>query len=149
MQKKTRLLSKLDIICGAASAVIGAVILLLLSLGVIYGNTGTGLDGGITKGFGILFYALFFIAESVISIYLIIEGIFILAMLKRNKSVKIFAIVNAIIRLLLAIPFSILMAVLFSLMFWIGAIFALLYTLLLVVLSVLGFISSKEKPLSE
>ena len=149
MQNKTRLLSKLDIICGAASAVIGAVILLLLSLGVIYGNTGTGLDGGITKGFGILFYALFFIDESVISIYLIIEGIFILAMLKRNKSVKIFAIVNAIIRLLLAIPFSILMAVLFSLMFWIGAIFALLYTLLLVVLSVLGFISSKEKPLSE
>ena len=123
--------------------------MLLLSLGVIYGNTGTGLDGGITKGLGILFYALFFIAESVISIYLIIEGIFILAMLKRNKSVKIFAIVNAIIRLLLAIPFSILMAVLFSLMFWIGAIFALLYTLLLVVLSVLGFISSKEKPLSE
>ncbi len=144
MNKKISYLSKIQIIGAIISLALGLLLFILLYLGVIYTWKAEGFDG-IAKGVGILFFALYVLGESFISLYIIIEGNLWRAMLKKAKTSNALLITNGIIKIIFAI-FSGIVAVLeLSVNFLEGGIFAILYTIYLIVVAIWSFKACQKK----
>lgn len=148
MNKKILYLYKMQIIGAIISLFLGVLIFALLYLGVVYTWEADELGEGIAKGVGILFFALYLIGESIVSLYIIIEGNFWRAMLKKGKLSNALLIVNGIIKIVFAI-FSGIMAVLeISLYFFEAGAFAILYTIYLIIVAILSFKACQKRTVS-
>ena len=129
---KIRLLGKINMILGGISIPIFALLLVLAkNLELIYNINET-----LARGFGILFCIFFVVAESVTSVYCIISGILMLRAAFSVKSLKIFMIIDAVAKIILAVPCGVFAVIMLMLYFYSAGISALLYSIILIAIGI-------------
>lgn len=124
---KIKLIGKINMILGGLSIPIFALLLVLAdNLELIYNINET-----LARGFGILFCIFFVVAESVTSVYCIISGIIMLRTAFSVKSLKMFMIIDAVVKIILAVPCGVFAVIMLMLYFYSAGILAFLYSIFL------------------
>ena len=129
---KMKLIGQVNMILGVAAIPI-FVILLVLShyLNLIYN-----INESFARGFGIMFLIFFIVAESVSSVYCIISGIIMIRSVLRDRSLKAFIIIDAVAKMLFAVPCGVLAVILLMLYFYSAGILGLLYAIFLLAIGI-------------
>ena len=130
--EKIKRIGKVSLVLGIAAIPI-FVILLVLShyLNLIYN-----INESLARGFGIMFLIFFIVAESVSSVYCIISGIIMIRAVLRDRSLKAFIIIDAVAKMLFAVPCGVLAVILLMLYFYSAGILGLVYAIILLAIGI-------------
>ena len=130
--EKIKRIGKVSLVLGIAAIPI-FVILLVLShyLNLIYN-----INESLARGFGIMFLIFFIVAESVSSVYCMISGIIMIRYVLRDRSLKAFIIIDAVAKMLFAVPCGVLAVILLMLYFYSAGILGLLYAIFLLAIGI-------------
>ena len=129
---KIKLLGKVNmLLCGISIPIFALLLALADNLELIYNINET-----LARGFGILFCIFFVVAESVTSVYCMISGIIMLRTAFSVKSLKIFIIIDAIAKIILAVPCGVFAVIMLMLYFYSAGILGFLYSIFLLVVAI-------------
>lgn len=129
---KIKLVGKVNMVLGIVAIPI-FVILLVLShyLNLIYN-----INESLARGFGIMFLIFFVVAESVSSVYIVISGIIIMRGVFRDRSFKAFIIIDAVTKMLFAVPCGVFAVIMLMLYFYSAGVLGLLYSIFLIAVGI-------------
>jgi len=131
--EKIKRIGKVSLVLGIAAIPI-FVILLVLShyLNLIYN-----INESLARGFGIVFLIFFIVAESVTSAYCIISGIIMFRAARGERPMKKFIIIDAVVKMILAVPCGVFAVIMLMLYFYSAGISALLYSIALIAIGII------------
>jgi hypothetical protein len=133
-RKKLKILGKANMLVGALSIPLFAILLVLArNFELIYN-----IRESLARGFGIMFCIFFVIAESVASVYIVISGVVMLRAVLCDKSLKAFMIIDAVAKMLFAFTCGTLAVIMLMLYFYSAGILGLMYSLFLIAVAIVG-----------